>query len=78
MQVFLEKDVGYLSIILGPMFSGKTTKLINIYNDYRRKDIKPLVINYIHDNFNNIQNNRMIKKIYNYYFHPSGVHYLVL
>ena len=36
------------------------------------------IINYIYDNFNNIQNNRMIKKIYNYYFHPSGVHYLVL
>lgn len=36
------------------------------------------IINYINVNFNNIQNNRMIKKIYNYYFHPSGVHYLVL
>lgn len=36
------------------------------------------IINYINDNLNNIQNNRIIKKIYNYYFHPSGVHYLVL
>ena len=49
MTLFLEDNIGYLSIILGPMFSGKTTKLINIYNEYRMKGKNPLVINYIHD-----------------------------
>ena len=39
---------GYLELIIGPMFSGKTTKIIEIYNKY--KDIfNILVVNYIGD-----------------------------
>ncbi len=39
---------GYLEIIIGPMFSGKTTRLINIYNQfYETCNIK--VINYSGD-----------------------------
>ena len=30
---------GYLKVILGPMFSGKTTELIRIYNRYTNCDI---------------------------------------
>ena len=39
---------GYLKIILGPMFSGKTTELIRIYNKYKLKK-KVLVINHKSD-----------------------------
>lgn len=41
---------GYLEIILGPMFSGKTTKLINIYKKNKFSNIPVLVINYKDDN----------------------------
>ena len=37
---------GYLEIILGCMFSGKTSSLREIYKQYRLCDIKCLVINY--------------------------------
>lgn len=40
---------GYLELIIGPMFSGKTSMLINIYNSY--KNIKHIsVINHAFDN----------------------------
>jgi thymidine kinase len=41
---------GFLDIILGPMFSGKTTKIIEIYNDYKKDSTyKILVLNYSMD-----------------------------
>jgi thymidine kinase len=40
---------GYLEIILGPMFSGKTSKLIEIYKQYRFCDIHVLAINHSDD-----------------------------
>ena len=40
-------DCGYLEIILGPMFAGKTTELIEIYNKYT-EDV--IAINYSDDN----------------------------
>jgi thymidine kinase len=40
---------GYLEIILGPMFSGKTTELIRIYKTYDFIGQTPLVINYSGD-----------------------------
>ena len=41
-------DSGYLELIVGPMFSGKTTKLIEIYNEKSEKfgKEKCLAINY--------------------------------
>jgi len=41
----------FLNLIMGPMFSGKTTKLINSYNAYVKAygKEKCLIINYIHD-----------------------------
>lgn len=42
-------DCGYLKIILGPMFSGKTTELIRIYNRYNACNIKICTINYKED-----------------------------
>jgi thymidine kinase len=40
---------GSLSIFLGPMYSGKTTKLIDIYNNYTKKGTNVLAINYFKD-----------------------------
>jgi thymidine kinase len=45
----LNTAVGYLEIIIGPMFSGKTSRLIDIYNKYKICDIPVLVVNYSED-----------------------------
>lgn len=37
---------GYLNLIIGPMFSGKTTRLIQLYRTYKYSGIPCLVINY--------------------------------
>ena len=38
---------GFLKLIIGPMYSGKTTKIINIY--YTLEKTNPMVINYYED-----------------------------
>jgi thymidine kinase len=43
------KMSGYLELIFGPMFSGKTTYLINTYNQCTRKGNNVFVINYSED-----------------------------
>jgi len=48
MEVY--EDCGYLEIIKGPMFSGKTTRLLDIYKKYSFCEIKTMVINYEKDN----------------------------
>ena len=40
---------GYLEVILGPMFSGKTTELMRIYNRYKECEIPCIVINHSND-----------------------------
>jgi thymidine kinase len=40
---------GYLSLIIGPMYSGKTTHLIDLYKKYENDNIPTLVINYAED-----------------------------
>ena len=42
-------EQGYLKIILGCMYAGKTSKLINIYNMMKFSNIKTCVINYEED-----------------------------
>lgn len=42
-------DCGYLEIIKGPMFSGKTTCLLDKFKKYSFCDIKTMVINYEKD-----------------------------
>lgn len=44
------KTKGYLELILGPMFSGKTTRLIQTYKTYTFIGKKVCVVNYIDDN----------------------------
>ena len=43
------QDGGYLELILGPMFSGKTTRLINLQKQYGICDISCCVINHMLD-----------------------------
>ena len=43
------QDGGYLELILGPMYSGKTTRLINLQKQYGICDISCCVINHILD-----------------------------
>ena len=40
---------GYLKVLLGPMFSGKTTELMRIYNNHKSCDIPCCIINHISD-----------------------------
>ena len=43
------KQGGYLEVILGPMFSGKTSKLVEIYKQYTFCNIPILVVNHQED-----------------------------
>jgi thymidine kinase len=60
---------GFLEIILGPMFSGKTTALIDLYHDYNKNlnipESKIMVLNYTldkryHDNMLSTHDLKMI------------------
>ena len=42
----MNQQEGYLKIILGPMFSGKTTYIINAYNDNLLNNISTFAINH--------------------------------
>ena len=46
MSSFNQNSAGYLELILGPMFSGKTTRLIEHYKAYKYIGKKIVVINY--------------------------------
>lgn len=47
---FLDPSEAYLEIILGPMFSGKTSYLVNIHNQCKFCNIPVVVINHSFDN----------------------------
>ena len=40
MSKTIQQQEGYLELILGPMFSGKTTQIIQIHNNYSFKGIR--------------------------------------
>ena len=46
----MESTAGYLEIISGPMYSGKTSKLLELYKQFQFCDMPTLVINYAEDN----------------------------
>lgn len=51
---------GKLTVIIGPMFSGKTTTLMRYHNDYSFTKLKPICINYIKDDrYGEISENNM-------------------
>lgn len=65
----MQKNNGFLEIILGPMFSGKTTHLVDLYNYYKITGIKVLTINYsadkrYHDNMLSTHDKVMIPCIF--------------
>jgi len=41
---------GYLEVIIGPMFSGKTSRLVEIYNQCKFCNISVAVVNHVIDN----------------------------
>jgi len=45
----MSEKTGYLELILGPMFSGKTSYLIHLYEDFIKNGKKVSVINYVDD-----------------------------
>lgn len=49
-KLYYKMEEGYLKIILGCMYAGKTSKLINIYNMMKLSNIPTVVINYEEDN----------------------------
>ena len=42
-------EVGFLSIIIGPMWSGKTSKIVDLYKKYDFCKVPIMPINYSHD-----------------------------
>jgi thymidine kinase len=44
------KPNGYLEVIVGPMFSGKTSRIINLYKQYKYCNIPVIVVNHNDDN----------------------------
>jgi thymidine kinase len=42
-------DFGYLEIVIGPMFSGKTSKILDIYKQCKFCNIDVMVINHSFD-----------------------------
>lgn len=57
MSILPNTDSGYLEIILGPMFSGKTSRLIEIYNKCKISNIDCVIINHSSDDrFTNKEN----------------------
>jgi len=49
-QMTSANSTGYLELILGPMFSGKTSRLVEIYNQCKFCNISVAVINHSIDN----------------------------
>jgi thymidine kinase len=60
-----KSNVGYLELIIGPMFSGKTTHIIQLHKHYSLANMKVLAINYKNDNryddVGNITNHNHVK-----------------
>lgn len=42
-------DTGYLGLYIGPMYSGKTSKLIELYKQFNFCEVKTMTINYAED-----------------------------
>ena len=47
---FLKEKEGYLELIIGPMYAGKSTELIRLINRYKCLDKNVIVINHIFNN----------------------------
>ena len=70
----IQEQEGYLELILGPMFSGKTTQIIQIHNNYSYIGKKVAVINYAedkryHDSMLSTHDHKMIPCILSHNIH---------
>ena len=45
----MDNNSGYLALYMGPMYSGKTSKLLELYKQYKFCDINTIVVNYEKD-----------------------------
>lgn len=45
----MNKNIGYLELIIGPMYSGKTTSIIELNKQYSFCNLKTCIINYAED-----------------------------
>lgn len=43
------RDTGYLAMFVGPMYSGKTSKLLDLYKQFKFCNVEVIVINYSED-----------------------------
>lgn len=43
------ETIGYLAMYIGPMYSGKTTKIIQLYKQFQFCNVRTVVINYAED-----------------------------
>jgi thymidine kinase len=48
-DTIMESKTGFLEIIVGPMFSGKTTHLVDLYEKYTASGVSVIAINYSAD-----------------------------
>jgi thymidine kinase len=81
-----DNDEGYLELILGPMFSGKTTRILEIYNHYSFIKKRIMVINYAedkryHETMLSTHDHKMIPcvltmDIKDMWFNPANKHYV--
>lgn len=81
-----DNEEGYLELILGPMFSGKTTRILEIYNHYSFINKRVMVINYAedkryHDTMLSTHDHKMIPcvltmDIKDMWFNPANKHYV--
>lgn len=49
-MIGMDKSLAYLELIIGPMFSGKTSRLVELYNQYKFCNMRVSVINHSSDN----------------------------
>ncbi len=49
MEVNANNDSGYLGIVIGPMYSGKTSRLLALYKKYRFCEMPIAVVNFAED-----------------------------
>ena len=49
MEVKTTSDTGYLGIVLGPMYSGKTSRLLSLYKQYKFCEMNIAVVNFAED-----------------------------
>lgn len=49
MEAIAEPPLGYLELILGPMWSGKTSRLLDLHKQYSICGIPTMLINYVGD-----------------------------